>query len=997
MKKILLFFCMLGACIYGFSQRTITGRVTDEKGLPVVSASVVVKGTTTGTVTANDGSFRLGVPANAKTLIVSYVGMADKEIDLTRSNSYNVTLSAGTQTDMQDVVVVAYGTQTKRKLTSSVSTVGGQDFEDKTYTSLDQTLQGKVPGLLSVSPNGQPGASQQVRIRGIGSLNAGQAPLWVVDGIQVNSGDFSRLSTTSNALAGINPEDIESVSVLKDAAATAIYGSLGSNGVILITTKKGKAGKSKIRLDGQFGQSNLAYFNDLAKPANRDQYFTILMEGLRNAGLSQANVDLVLNTYGYNNTYNTDWVNLVTRTGMNTNINGSVSGGDQKTTFFLSGGYVDDKGVVIGSDFKRYSGKFSVRHKANEKLSVGLDATGSYISQNTPTSSSFFRNPIFAAYSLRPSQNAYNADGSLNFSAATFNQLFNPLAIVQYDKQHLNNMHFIGNVNGEYQIIKNLSFSTRFGEDFFDIEEENYNNPFFGDAQPVGGRIYNYNTRVSKWTWTNILDFKQKFLKSNDIDLDLKVGYEATKTKQFNISAQGTSVPLTTLIPLPTPASPQTASGARTDNDYASGFSLVQLNYQNKYSISGSFRRDGSSRFAINNKYGNFWSVGGAWSIDQEKFMSNLTVINVLKIRGSYGKVGNAFFTDYGWRGTYAFGATYNQQPGSSPSVVQNSDLTWESSYPLDFGLDVALLHNRISITADYYNKQTKDMLVQVPLAPTAGTSSGFVNANFGQMENKGWEFQLNATPLKLKDLTWEVNFNITMNKNKLVSIPSNNTVTGINILRIGEDVQSIRTRFWAGVDPANGDPLWYTDSTKTKTTNNVNQAGIGIIGSAAPKGFGGFGTTLTYKGFSLSAQFNYQYGNLVYDDWGFLTWNDGFYPQFNIIQKELDRWQKPGDITDVPKVVYGGSKNSNAESSRWYYKGDFIRLRDVTLSYTLPKSVLTKIKMDNARFFVQGTNLWTKAFDKRITFDPEQQINGTADLTIMQARTLTVGLSLGF
>lgn len=347
-------------------------------------------------------------------------------------------------------------------------------------------LQGKVAGLQSTSPTGQPGGIQQVRIRGIGSITAGAAPLYVVDGIPINSGDVSRLNNTSNALAGINPNDIESISVLKDAASASIYGSRAANGVILITTKKGKAGKSKIRVDSEFGFGNTAYINELAKPLNRDQYFTLTREGLVNAGATQAQIDATLNTLGFNNTANEDWVGNVTRQGTTQNINVSLSGGDSKTTFYTSAGFFDQKAVMISSDFRRYSGSFNLRHKASDKLTVGINATGSYIHQNSPAQSSGFRNPVAAAYWLRPSQNAYNADGSLNISNTIFNQLYNPLAIAEYDRIQLNNVKLLTNFTGEYQFYKDLKYTTKFGIDFINIEEERYDNPFFGDSRTVG-------------------------------------------------------------------------------------------------------------------------------------------------------------------------------------------------------------------------------------------------------------------------------------------------------------------------------------------------------------------------------------------------------------------------------------------------------------------------------------------------------------------------------
>lgn len=995
MKKLLLTVtCMLSVMLV-FAQRVITGKVTDENGNPVANASVTVKETGAGVSTNAAGDFSIPVDSRSKTLVFSYVGKSNEEMVIGNQSVINASLKQEGKA-LDEVVVVAYGTQVKKKVTGAIAKVDGADLENKPFTSVDQMLQGKVAGLQSTSPTGQPGGIQQVRIRGIGSITAGAAPLYVVDGIPINSGDVSRLNNTSNALAGINPNDIESISVLKDAASASIYGSRAANGVILITTKKGKAGKSKIRVDSEFGFGNTAYINDLAKPLNRDQYFTLTREGLVNAGATQAQIDATLNTLGFNNTANEDWVGNVTRQGTTQNINVSLSGGDSKTTFYTSAGFFDQKAVVITSDFRRYSGSFNLRHKASDKLTVGINATGSYIHQNSPAQSSGFRNPVAGAYWLRPSQNAYNADGSLNISNTVFNQLYNPLAIAEYDRIQLNNVKVLTNFTGEYQFYKDLKYTTKFGIDFINIEEERYDNPFFGDSRTVGGRMYNYDTRLANWVWSNLLNYKHDFLANKELGVDLTVGYEAQKSKQYNITTRGEGVPATTSIPLPVPSSPSVASGARTDYAFVSVLSMAQVSYKNKYSLSGSVRRDGSSRFGSNNKYGTFWSVGGAWNLDQENFMKGIKFINALKVRSSYGVNGNAEIGNYTWKGTYIFNANYNQQPGSAPNQVENPDLTWEINKPFNVGLDVVVWDGRLTVNADYYVRKTENLILNDPLSRTSGFNS--VSANVGSMENKGVEFQVNVIPVRTKDLTWDFTFNIALNKNKITALRNNADILGLPFIRrVGEDFQSIYTRLWAGVDPATGNPLWYTDATKSQTTTNVTTVQRGIIGSASPKGFGSFSTSVNYKGFSLDAQFNYQYGNLVYDNWGFISWSDGFNPQLNKIQKQLRRWQKPGDFTDVPKYVYGGANVSNAESSRWYYKGDFIRLRDLTLSYSLPKSIMNAVKLDNAKFYVRGTNLWTKAFDENITFDPEQPLTGVNDLQILLQRTISVGLTLGF
>jgi TonB-dependent starch-binding outer membrane protein SusC len=997
MKKATLLFSFLITAFFSFAQnRAIRGKITDKSGVPVANVSVTVKGSQQGVSTQPDGTFILDVPQGATTLVVSSVGFGDQEVAIGNSDNLAIILDQSEQ-KLETVVVVAYGSQVKRKVTGAVSTVTSTELENRPFTSVDQMLQGKVPGLQSVSPNGQPGGAQTIRIRGVSSITGVNDPLFVVDGVPINSGDFSRNTNTSNALAGINPNDIESVTVLKDASAAAIYGSRAAAGVILITTKKGKSGKTRIRIDAEQGFSDVAFENDISKPLNSSQYLDLSREGLVNAGASPAQIEGILNSLGANSNIDVDWRDLVTRQADFTNLNFSAAGGDQKTTFYTSIGYNKQQSPVIGSDFQRYSGSVNLSHKASERFSIDLSIIGSYSNQNSPTQGGAFRNPVLAASFLRPTQNPYDSNGNVNISRTDFNQVYNPLAIVQYDRGLYRNIKTISTISGRYHILPGLDFTSRFGIDYINIEEEQYYNPFFGDARTTSGNVYNLTTRLTNYVWTNLLDYHYDFLQNKDLGVDVKLGYEAQKSKQYNTTATGTGVPFTTLLTLPVPSTPTAASAERTDFSQVSVFSILQFNYKTKYSLSGSYRNDGSSRFGPNNRYGDYWSVGAAWNIDREVFLTKIPMINLLKLRASYGLTGdNRGVAPYDWRGTYAFGTDYNLQSGSFPNNIGNPDLTWESNRQVDIGLDFGLFDNRLGGTVDWYERNSKNLLFDVPLSLT----SGFISrkSNTGTMQNKGWEISLNGTPVRTRDFSWDLSFNISLNKNKITSLPNNNAdiIVGNQIRRVGYDVSSIYTVLWAGVDPDNGDPLWYTDATRKTTTNEVPSF-QDIIGHAAPKGFGSFGTSLNYKGISLDAQFNYQYGTLVYDSWGFILTSDGSFPSLNKNQKQLRRWQNPGDMTDQPIYIYGNSNNSNAESSRWYYKGDFIRLRDLTLAYQFPKSLLDKIKLDNVSFYVKGTNLWTKTYDKNLSFDPEQGFNGTNDLQVFIQRTISVGTKIGF
>jgi len=997
MRKILCFISLLTLyCAPLLAQNAITGKVTDSKdGSPLAGVTVRLKEGGTAVVTKVDGTYQIKSSNKQSILVFSSIGYATEEVNIGTRTRINVSLSTE-EKKLQEVVVVAYGASEKRKVTGSVTKVSGKEFEGVPMPSVDEMLQGKVAGLQSVATSGQPGAFQQVRIRGIGSINAGSDPLYVIDGIPANTGDFSQNTTTANALAGLNPNDIESVSVLKDAAAASLYGSRAANGVILITTKKGKAGKTKVTFDLQSGFSDPSFLNNQGKPLSWEQYTALTTEGLNNAtGGDSATVAFYLDALGKNNGHNTDWIGLVTRQGITQQYNASVSGGDQRTTFFVSGGYYKQQAVVIASDFTRYSGDFNIRHKISDKVQVGLSVNGSHSIQTTPTQSAFFRSPVLAAYYLRPYQYPYNADGSYNYDPNQFEQIFNPMAIAHYDWSTLRTTKILGSLNGDYDIIRGLRFSTRIGLDYLALEEPSYQNPFFGDAVTSGGNMTNIYTRVSNWVWTNTLDYTRNIDKGGNLTGDVIVGYEAQKSTTYSINAIGNGVPQLTTLPLPPTSNPTTAVATGSDYAFSSVFSKLQLNFKNKVSLSGSLRSDGSSRFGSNNRYGTFWSVGAAWNIDRESFFPETDYVTGLKLRASYGTNGNANIGNYGWRSLYGFGVDYNKLPGSRPTQVGNNNLTWELNKPFDVGLELSLLKNRITIEADYYIRKTTQLLQSVPLSLTSGFGS--YPDNIGSLENRGIEITVNATPYVTKDFRWDLSVNFAMNKNRVTALDNNADIVSLPyIIRKGEDVQSIYTWLWKGADPQTGAPLWYKDGTKKETTSDVTQVNNTIIGSASPKGFGGLTTTFTYKGISLSGQFNYQYGNYLYNQWGFLSESDGAFFSLNQDKKEYERrWQKAGDITDVPQYVAGNQSGSNNTSSRYFFKGDYIRLRNVSLSYSFPKSMMSRIHIENLTIYVRGTNLWTKTFDNNITFDPEQPINGANDLQVLMQKTFSFGLTV--
>ena len=1000
--RTLLFVALLFSIMQSLAQlRTVSGRVTDEKGNPVPKASVTVNGTRVGTTSDTLGYYIISIPPHARFLNFSSVNMEVRQIAIGSESIININLSQSDQT-MGEVVVVAYGIQKKTNLTGSLSTVNSTFVENKPFTSIDKVLQGAVPGLQSVAASGAPGSNQQIRIRGIGSINANANPLWVIDGVPVNSGDGTRLITTANLLSTLNPNDIEQITVLKDAAASSIYGSRAANGVILITTRKGKAGNTIFRFDSEAGQNDIAYMSDHYQPLDANDFFILTREGLLNAGLATTgNVDSIMTaTWGYGNGVNTNWLDENTRKGKQIQLNLSASGGNERSTFYLSGGYFRQDGITLATDFKKYTANVGLTSKATKRLNLAVNINTGFIRQNTPLAGGFFANPVSTSFQLLPSISPYKPDGSFNITPPDFGpgKPYNTVALAKLDKRLLKQLSLRSNANIDFRIIENLKFTSNFGIDYNVLEEDQYNNPFHGDGEVSGGRAFGYLTRYFNWVFTNKLEYGEKIDKRGTINYNVKLGYEAQKSQSYFISARTESFPPTVDLNYAIVGATPTAAGSSiSEYAFLSAFSMANINYRDRVIISGSYRRDGSSRFGINDQYGDFWSVGGAWNIDQERFMQKVDFIDQLKIRGSYGVNGNAGIGNYAWRPLYVYGFNYNQQPGSAPSNVGNVDLTWELNKPLNIGLDLAMIKNRIGVSVDYYVRTTTQLLLAAPLSRTTGFTS--ITKNIGSIKNKGVEIQINTRILQLKDFEWTAGINFAHNKNQITSLVNNQDIPdGMFIRSVGKDFLSFYARQWAGVDATNGDPLWYIDSSKTTTTNNYNLAQRVLVGSASPTFFGSVSNAVHYKGFSFSLMFYYNFGNYVSDSYGALYMDSGETVGSNKIQRQFDdRWKKPGDNASLPKYVQDGNKDAHLFSTLFLFKGDYIRLRDIMFGYGLNQSLIQKLGLTNAMIYVRGTNVWTWVKDKNLGLDPEQGISSQVNMEVFIPKTVIIGIKLGF
>lgn len=1005
-KLIMIFTCVLASVSLSFAQTTqSTGVIFEDTGETAIGASVVVKGTTIGTVTDIDGHFSLNVPSDKKTLVISLIGFKAKEV--TVGTNLKITLDPDSKL-IDEIVVTGYGVQKKATFTGAATTVKSGVMTDLAVTSPDKALQGNATGLFTQASSGQPGAGQRIVIRGLGSVNAGTEPLWIVDGVPVATGNYGLLSSSgetdysdnSNALAGINPNDIESVTVLKDAAATSIYGSRASNGVILVTTKSGKSGKTVFSLNANYGWSSRA--TKKFKTLNQEQYIDYITDALTNAGRYGGTKESTL-AYLYQRyptdsegqLYNFDWLKETYQVAPTYNVNFQASGGTDKTKYFLSVGYVDQEGILKASDMSRISTKLNFSHAYSEKLRFGMNTAMSFTKRNIPlTTNSYYANPVMAS-AIIPAIDPGIIDGQIR-DLTTISANF--LANIAYDYSRERQYNLIANAFAEYDIIKGLTFKSNWGVNFLQTNESEWNDPKTpgntASQASVNGRATRTSGEALIWQVTNTLNYNTLI---NDLhSLNVLVGQEASSDGYRTMEASGEGFPSPQYKELNAAAKPSYVYGVRQDVRLASLLGSANYGYDNKYMFSASLRRDGSSRFYVDNRYSTFWSVGGQWRISSESFMDGTeNWLSNLGLRASYGTTGNSNIKSRGTTpfldgnypaiGLYRPGANYNGMSGIYPYQIENKNLKWEKSKSFNVGVDFSFLNNRLNGTMEFYNKDTDDLLFSTPVSATTGFTGAM--QNIGSIRNRGVEFTVNATPIVTKDFEWSISFNISHNKNKFLKLNNNEDVILDNnrIYRVGEDILSIYTYKWAGVDPEDGNPMWYAKDGST--VKDYTKAEKQIVGSASPDFFGGLTNTFKIKNFDVSALLYFSQGNDISDST--LAMLNGFGQRnwFNQSEDMVNRWQKPGDITDVPKVVFGDTKRAPF-SSRYVYDGSYLRLRNLNVGYTLPW-------VDGLRVYFQGTNLLT--FTSYKGLDPEVGIDGNPWFGYPVAKTITFGIDYKF
>lgn len=980
----------------------VVGKVVSSKdGRPMEGVSVKVKGKKIGTSTKSDGSFTLDVPDNSAVLEFSAVGYLSTTARIGESGVVSVSLQESAS-DLEDVVVVAYGTQKKSTFTGAVTTINNQMIEDVPRASFQESLQGNAVGVLSTNGTGQPGSTPQIRIRGVGSITASSAPLYVVDGVPLTSGDISN-GLGSNTIAAINPLDIQSTVILKDATATALYGSRGANGVILITTRKGKAGKTLLDCRLQTGISFYTLKGSKDKTLSTTQMLQYLREGWKNAGNDTTQFNAQVAQIGIDSTVNTDWFKQVLRQGKYANVSLNVSGGNEKTTFYVSGGLFQIDGVQNATSYKKITTLVNVTHRASDKFTLNAGISGAYQLSNSSITGATFMNPTRAMYRLQDWLTVNNPDGSYNTG---YNSGYNPVAIQNTDVRRTTTYVLRGTANGIYRLARGFTLESTAGIDYSHAFNLIYNDPRYGnDNVAQNGSITNFSGDIANWIWTNIARYKRSI--NVDNSFEIFGGYEASKRTDNTINVTAYNLPEIGMYSISNAAIPRQPTAIIQQEALVSQFLNGSYSFKNRYYLTASVRNDDQSRFAVGNRNGQFWSFGGGWDVTKEKFFRVPGIVS-LKLRASYGKTGNSVgLADYGWQGLYGLNNSYGDEAGISFSQLQNLGFTWEKNYPLNIGFDVSLLKNRIAASFDWYTRKTTDLIMAFPLSGVAGITVS--NGNYGSMRNQGFEIVLNTVNIVPRTATgfrWSTQINFTTNKNTILQLVRN--TTGTYDRHPGIDYYQWYMPTYGGADSSNGQALWVTghDTTgKAKTTNSYSTAlkHLSDQGSSLPKFFGGITNSFSYKRFTLLVMLFYNYGNKIFDNNGVFSSSDGstgFSSTGNVPLYDYNhRWQKPGDVTTVPAPVFLGTQTgiSNMNSTRFLYDGSYIRLRDVMISYDLPAKLMSKARIATTKVYLRANNLYTLVKDKRLIYDPQTNVDGQIDLQPPQQVTILFGANIIF
>ena len=914
----------------------------------------------------------------------------------------NMKVSMKPDTEVLDeVVVTGYGVQRKASFTGAAAVVGKDVLAKKTDANFVKALEGAVPGIQMNNSTSMPGIWGSIYVRGRGSLNSGTQPLYVIDGMPVDSDtdDNSLTYSTNNTIdpmSSLNPADIESITVLKDAAATAIYGSRAANGVIVVTTKKGAEGKFNINLDIKQGFVTTA--NNNMDFANAQQTMKLFTDGYTAAqgGDWQENYNYLADDYfGWDRKSSYDWMDAISRKGYYQDYNLNMQGRTGSTGYYVGLGYLNTEGLIIGSDLERFSGRLNLDTKF-KWATLGVNSSYSYTTQNgfSLSTAGSMSSPLTAAVSSQtPMDPFYDSEGNY----ANINN-YNPLALMDEKTGELNQSNTqMVNLNPYFQIDfgKGIYAKTTLGVNINELRQYQYWSALYNpQAQDYNGLGQQYNSKSTVVTWNNIIGWNYKFADKHDISLML--GQEMQKKSYFYEYYAKSDFPFAAsgMRDLTTAGTDQRNEYYKQEARLASYFADVHYSYADKYYLSGSFRRDGSSVFGTDNRWGNFWSVGGKWRISGEEFLSENEIITNATLRASYGTVGNQDISWYAARGFYSSGYNYNQMPGMRPTSIPNPELTWEVSKKFDIGFDLSFLQ-RIHLTFDFYNEETSDALFEIPLSMTTGISKTY--QNIGSIRNRGIEFSINTSIIQNNDLNWNFFANLTWNKNEVIKLSTDDPLEyTYQIIEQGHPYSQFYMKEYVGIDHETGKPLWYLNKEGDETTSDYNAAAKRYVGDADPKVLGGFGTNLTWKGVDFNLNFNYRLGGKVYNSGAAFT---GFGMAFRTPLEDvaLNSWTPENKNAKYPQYIYRDPNNATATSSRYLYSGNYLRISNVTLGYTLPKTWTQKAFIQKLRAYVSVDNLYTFTASDFVGYNPETSANGVIAWQYPATCTFIGGIQLTF
>lgn len=1049
-KLTLLLFTAILFAVSGFSQKkNVSGRVTDVESKPLVGASITIKGTNQGITTKEDGTFIISVPSNSSVLVFSFSGLITEELAVGNKSTVNMILKTE-EIALQEVVVVGYGTQRKKDVTAAVSSIGGEKIRNQPAQSFDQLLAGKAAGMNITLPNGVLNNPPVIRIRGTNSISLSSFPLVVIDGVPITTGDVSTNNAASNPLAAINPNDIEDIQVLKDAAAAAIFGSRAANGVLIITTRKGKTGKARVTYDAWIGQTSTFRVWDIL---DADQYLTIKNEARANAGQGAAFFKDSLN----GQPINTRWYDQVFRKALQHNHTFSVSGANAGTRYFMSAGYSKQDGMIKRNTFERKQMRLNLDQKVNNWLKVGTNLGFTRSTTESPNTGALpgqaFNTSGLARLSFlsSPIVSPFNADGSYNIMTPdnivgrnTNNQLgrgknldrtglTNPTMLLDLNKFNSTLDQLLGVVNAEVTFAKGVTYKTQYGTNYQSVFDESFLNPLHGDginttATTDDGSATNTETKITNWTWQHLVNYDFKIKSNHSFNILAGAEETANKTVRWGINRQNVSdVTFDDLQAFYTINNP--ANNLITENYLLSYFGRINYDFKKKYFLSLNLRRDGYSAYAKGKKWGNFWGASAGWNISDESFWKGgiAKVVNSLRLRASFGMVGNTGVDDFASFSQFS-GFQYGNYPTLFFGGVGNPSITWESVTKKDIGVQFGLFNDRITGEIGYYDSDAKDLIINLPVASSMGLPGGnVIPTNVASMYNRGFEFSINAKILTGKALKWDATLNITTQQNKVTKLANSiNEIPGVTVLeqtnmtRIGFSIGQIYGIVTTGVNPLNGQRIFLDASGRSVQYNHAAAPGTRytyldgtlapsidpardgkMLGNTQPKLFGGIVNNISYKFFDLSIDAIFSTGNYIYNGSRAGMLDQRFW---NNSTEVLRRWQLKDQQTDIPRVVYNDniSNGSAFLISSNVEKGDFIKIRTITLGVTLPSKIMQKLGISSMRYFTQVFN--AAIFTKYKGSDPEVSTNGNRAITpgvdrntMPQARTITFGISVGF